>query len=39
MAENGGADRARDEADGIDRERLERARPRVGMREKQLGED
>ena len=39
MAEDGRADRARDEADGIDGEGLERADPGVGVREEQLGED
>ena len=39
MPEDGGADRPRDEADGIDGEGLERADPWVGVREEQLGED
>ena len=39
MAENGGADRARDEADGVDGERLQRTDPGVGVREKQLCEN
>ena len=38
MPEDGGADRARDEADGVDRKGLERPDPGVGMREEQLGE-
>src|SRR5256714_15307640 len=38
MSKNRGADRARDEADGIDAEGLQRSDPRVRMREKQLGE-
>jgi hypothetical protein len=39
MPENGGADRARHEADGVDGKGLERPDPGVRMREKQLGED
>jgi hypothetical protein len=39
MSENGGADRTRDEADGIDGEGLERADPGIRVRKKQLDED
>ena len=39
MAENGGADRTRDEADRVDGERLQRPDPGVGVREKQLCEN
>ena len=39
MSKNRGADRARDEADGIDAEGLQGSDPRVRMREKQLGEN
>ena len=38
MAEDRRADRARGETDGVDRERLQRADQRIGMREVQLGE-
>jgi hypothetical protein len=39
VAENRGAHRARDKADGIDGEGFERADPWVGMRKEQFGED
>jgi hypothetical protein len=39
MSENGGADRSRDEADRVDRERLQRADPGIGVREIQFCED
>ena len=39
MAENGGAERARDKADRIDRERFEHADQRIGFREEQLAEN
>jgi len=39
MPENGGAERARDEADREDRERFEHADQRIGFREEQLAED
>src|SRR6185437_12029621 len=38
MSEDRRTHRARDEADGIDAERLQRAHQRVGVREEQLGE-
>src|ERR1700761_8225925 len=39
MAKNGGSDRARDEAHGIDREGLQRSDPGVGMRKEQFCEN
>jgi hypothetical protein len=36
MAENGGADRSRHEADGVDGEGLERPDPGIGMRKEQF---
>jgi hypothetical protein len=39
MSENGGADRARGEADRVERERLQRADLGIGVREKQFCEN
>jgi hypothetical protein len=39
MSENRGSDRARQEADRVDRKGLERSDPGIRMRKKQLGED
>jgi hypothetical protein len=39
MSKNRGADRPRDKSDSVDGEGFQCSNPRVGMREKQLGED